>query len=539
MRSYGAGRKGLAAAGAFVLLVSIASCTQPSSSPNTGATPKQGGTLNLSAGGDPLALDPSLIKASQGTQVDIMVAETLTTYINTGKLEGLLATEWSSNDAGDAWTFTLRSGVKFHDGNPLNAEAVKKSIDRLLDPQLAVVTSNDVGKFVKSVDVLDDQHVRFNLNQAVRYFPSAMSNETSAITSPASWTANGNTYKDAEHVVGTGPYMLTEYVVNDHVTLTRNPNYWGKAPYYEKQVFKVIPDANARETALRAGQLDVASILPAPDIDSMKADPNLNVQIAFGTRTIYMNINTTSTSQPLLQSPLVRQALNYAVDKDAIVKNVLFGAGQVSTAAVIPTAFGYCKTGPYPYDPAKAKALLQQANATNLEITIATPNGRFLQDSQTAQAIAGYLKDVGIKVNGPLVGDNASNQAIVGAPPATSNPDSRAQVSIWSFAGDFADASQPIGRLYTSTSIPPQPGINYAHYSNSTVDQLNLTGATEKDESKANAAYCQALTQIWNDAPQIFLWTSGYVAVSSKKVAGVSVAPVNGIFNTIYAYPTD
>jgi ABC-type transport system substrate-binding protein len=229
--------------------------------------------------------------------------------------------------------------------------------------------------------------------------------------------------------------------------------------------------------------------------------------------------------------------MNYAVDKDAIVKNVLFGAGQVSSAPVIPSAFGYCKVGPYPYDPDKAKQLLQQAGAANMEITMVTPNGRFLQDQQTAQAIAGYLKDVGIKVNGPLTQDNASNQAIVSAPPATSNGNPQAEVSIWSFAADFADASQPIGRLYTSTSIPPQPGINYAHYGNPQVDQLNLTGATESDQTKASDAYCQAEKQIWNDAPQIFLWTSGFIVVSSKKVAGVSTAPVNGIFNTIYAYP--
>src|SRR6185503_10827887 len=113
---------------------------------------------------------------------------------------------------------------------------------------------------------------------------------------------------------------------------------------------------------------------------------------------------------------------------DAIVKNVLFGAGAVVSAPVSDNAFGYCKQGPYPYDPAKAKSLLQEAGASNLTVNMISPTGRYLQDIQAAQAIAGYLTAVGIKVNGPATADSAAYQGMVSAPPATSTT----ELFIWS-----------------------------------------------------------------------------------------------------------
>lgn len=535
--------KSLAVAAAATAILTLAGCVSGSgsastSSANSSATPRQGGTLTLSAGGDPLAIDPALIESGLGTQISAYMAETLTTYFHNGKLEPLLATSWKPNATGTAWTFTLRQGVKFQDGTPFNASAVQQNIKRLLDPSLKVVTSNDVGRFTKSVTVVNDNTVTFNLKQPVSYFPEALSNQTTAMTSPKSWTAAGNSYTESDHVVGTGPYKLVNWDKNVSITLARNDNYWGKEAYYKQQVFKFIPDANARETALRAGQIQVATGLPTADLDSMKSDSSLNVKIGSSTRINYMAFNTTSTVDPLLQKPAVRQALNYAVDKNAIVKNILFGAGTVDTSPVIAGATGECTTGPYPYDPSKAKQMLAAAGASNLSITIITPNGRFLQDMQTAQAVAGYFRAVGVKVKGPLVQDNATNQAIIVAPPATSNSDPNDELFLWSFGADFPHASQQLGNLYLSTSIPPNSGLNFSHYSNPTVDSLTLKADSELNATQAAQDYCSAEKQVWNDAPVIFLFTAGFPVVSSSQVGGITIAP-NSIVNTVWAFPTN
>ncbi len=522
--------RAIALATAGALAVALAGCAGGAPTEPT-ATPQQGGTLTVSVGGDPLAIDPALIRSGFGTQMSLLMAQTLTTYFYTGELQGLLATEWESNDAGDEWTFKLREGVTFQDGTPFDAEAVKANIERLLDPALEVITSNDVGAFTESVEVVDDLTVIFHLTQPVGYFPSALSNQTSAFTSPASWTEGGNTYENASEVVGTGPYQLVEWVENDHLTVQRYEDYWGDPAYYEEQIFRFIPDANARETALRAGEIDIATGISPANLDSLKADPTLDATVTFGTRVNYMAFNTVSTVNPALQEEAVRQALNYAIDKQAIVDNVLFGAGDINTSPVVNGAVGQCAQPAYDYDPDKAQEILDDAGITDLAITIITPNGRFLQDSQTAEAVAGYLRDIGITVDGPQIQDNAANQAIITEPADVAATDPLNQLFIWSFGADFPHPSQYFGRQFSTTG-----GLNFSHYSNDEVDQLVLDAAAEPDPDTAADLYCQAQEIVWEAAPHLWLWTAGFVVVSKKAVEGITVAP-NSQLNTIYAYP--
>ncbi len=320
---------------------------------------------------------------------------------------------------------------------------------------------------------------------------------------------------------------------DDHLTVERNDDYWGDKPYYQEQTFRFIPDANARETALRAGEIDIATGLAPANLDSLKADPALNADVTFGTRVNYMAFNTVSTVNPALQDPEVRQALNYAIDKQAIVDNVLFGAGDIQTSPVVNGAFGQCEQDPYTFDPDKAKEMLADAGASDLHITIITPNGRFLQDSQTAEAVAGYLRDVGVTVDGPQIQDNAANQAIITEKADVAATDPLNQLFIWSFGADFPHPSQYFGRQFATTG-----GLNFSHYSNPEVDDLVLQAAAEPDQDKAADLYCQAQEIVWEAAPHLWLWTAGFVVVSQKTVEGITVAP-NSQLNTVYAYPSE
>ncbi len=134
--------RAIALATAGALAVALAGCSGGGTPTEPTATPHEGGTLTISVGGDPLAIDPALIRSGFGTQVSLTMAETLTTYFYTGELEGLLATDWESNDTGDEWTFHLREGVNFQDGTPFNADAVKAAFDRILDPATNTPTAS-------------------------------------------------------------------------------------------------------------------------------------------------------------------------------------------------------------------------------------------------------------------------------------------------------------------------------------------------------------------------------------------------------------
>jgi peptide/nickel transport system substrate-binding protein len=239
-----------------------------------------------------------------------------------------------------------------------------------------------------------------------------------------------------------------------------------------------------------------------------------------------VSIDTTDPRQPLLQKPEVRQALNYAVDKDSIIKNLAYGATVKDNAPVAPGVFGYCKVGEYAYNPAKAKQMLQQAGATNLSVTFRAPQGRYIADFDAAQAIAGNLRAVGIKVDLPNAPDWASYLGQVNVGPAQNTTD----IHILGWAPAFLDAAQQM-QEFQKAFIPPA-GSNTAYYSNPQVENLIAQANTSTDKSQRQNDYCQAEKQIWSDAPWIFLWHQTNPTVTTTKVKGVYGLPNEQIVTT-------
>src|SRR5262249_6962699 len=153
---------------------------------------------------------------------------------------------------------------------------------------------------------------------------------------------------------------------------------------YDTQIYKIVPEAASREALVKSGGADVIVLPPANDIPALAADPTLHVILGPSDRTVQVIINTADTTQPLLQKPEVRQALDYAIDKNAIIKNVMFGAATPLNAPMATSLFGYCQTGTYGYDAAKAKSMLQAAGAAGMSVKLVSPTGRYVQDIQVA-----------------------------------------------------------------------------------------------------------------------------------------------------------
>jgi len=512
----------------FLALLSVLLVLSACGGGTTGGT-KQGDKLTIAIGPDPDTLDPMRQTTTTVQNIVSMVVETFVFVDPEGKYKPLLATSWQTAADGMSWTFTLRSGVKFSDGTAFNAAAAKANFDRVLTPGN---TCPLCGAFrgVNSIDAVDDTHLKLNLKQPIAPLLGLMTEATFGFLSPTTIAKGTDFFKDQEKPVGTGPYLLTDRVKGDHVTLTRNDSYWGAKPNYKTQTFKIVPDAASREALIRAGQADVILLPPASDLPALQQDKTLKVILAQGDRTIFLAFNQSSKGNALLQKPEVRRALNYAVNKDLIVKSVLFGAASPMDAPMASSLFGYCKTGSYAYDVNKAKQMLADAGASNLSIKFIAPTGRYIQDFQAAQAIANDLTAAGVKVDGPKTSDWPTYLGTINVPPASSSVD----LHLLGWAPGFLDASQAMTQFQSSQW--PSAGLATSYYKNPEVDSLLAKANSESDQAARQADYCAASKLVWNDAPWLFLWVQRFPMVTSAKVTGVQAIP-NESFYTVYASP--
>jgi peptide/nickel transport system substrate-binding protein len=485
----------------------------------------QSQTLTVAIGIDADTLDPAGQTTTTIQNILDYVTQPLVALDKDGKTQPLLATSWETSPDGLAVTFHLRTGVRFQDGTPFDAQAVKFSLDRMLDPKVKVPLR---GPFtaIQSVEAKDPQTVVLHLKHPAPALVSALTETAAAIISPASIDKYGNTYENYQHPVGTGPYAFKEWVKNDHITLARFDGYWGQKPYYGSVVFKVVPEAATRESMLLAGQADVIILPPASDLKALQQNPAVKVLLAPSDRTIFIAINT---QDPKLKDPRVRQALNYAVDKQAIIQNVLFGAADPMDAPMAKSLFGYCSIGAYPYDPAKAKQLLQEAGEPSLTLRFIAPTGRYVQDFQAAQAIAGDLAKVGVQTSVQTM-DWPTYVATMTKP----LNENTTQLHMLGWAPGYMDAEQQMVQ-FLKADWPPA-GLASSFYTNPKVEQLVAQAGQTVDPAQRQQLYCEASKQIWSDAPWIFLWTQRFPIVYSAKITGVSYLP-NEMFDILNARP--
>lgn len=308
------------------------------------------------------------------------------------KIEPGLATSWTYKDP-KTLEFTLRQGVKFHDGEPFNAAAVKFTFDRLLadskSPQLSNYTS------IASVQVVDDYHVIFHLKSIDPVLVTKLAGYGAMIVPPAYIKQHGDAYFGT-HPVGTGAYQVVDYKPGASVTLKANPSYWRGAPKIQNVDIKFVPDANTRMSMMQAGSVDIVESVPPAQASLVKSDTSFDLD-AVGSPTV--SEIRFDTSQKYMNNVSVRQAINYAIDKNAIIQKILNGYGQPISTFQGAQSFGNDPSlKPYPYDTAKAKQLLQQAGVPSGTTITLTYDGSDSTFGEVAQAVQEELKQVGLNV---------------------------------------------------------------------------------------------------------------------------------------------
>jgi peptide/nickel transport system substrate-binding protein len=486
--------------------------------------PSPNATLTIGIGVDLDTVDPAQQTTTTVQNVIDYGLQTLVAFDTQGKIEPLLATSWSTSKDGLTLTFHLRQGVKFHDGTPFNADAVVFCLDRLISGKVRVPIGAGF-KSMKSIEAVNPTTVAIHLKHPDPNLLPNLSTTIASIFSPTSATKDGNTPTNIVHPVGTGPYQFTRWTKGSEVIYTRVDHYWGREPYYKTVDFKVIPEANSREAGLLAGQLDVIMNPPVTDLTSLANNAAVKVLKAPSDRAVFVAINTT---KPPFNNEKVRQALNYAVDKGAIIKNVMFDSVNPMDSAFPSSLSGYCKVGAYPYDPDKAKQLLSEAGVKNLKVTLGSPTGRYIQDIQFAQAISGYLRKVGVDVNVRTM-DWPSYVS------AMQQKDGPFDMHVLGWAPGALDGPTQL-QMFTTATNPPK-GLNTSFFSNATVDKLTADAALNLDETSRNQQLCQIQKEIWQQAPWIFLWSQTLILAYNSKITGVSYLP-NEKFVTMGAHPT-
>lgn len=516
-------RAAAAAALAVALLAVLA--TSVSAAPKAVARAHASGTLKIATSLRITTIDPVAIVGGDQFPLSTMVAETLTSYDQSGNVVPNLAESWTVSPDGLVYTLKIRKGVKFTDGEALDARAVAYSLGRLLSPKAFNARPGTL-TVIDAAHVFDKYTLRIKLKERFGAFLAALTLPNAGILAPKSITTAPNSYRTVVQPVGTGPYMVSEWKSGESLTYKVNAGYWGAKPSFETQVYQTVPDASSRVALLQSGQVDVIAAPPASSIDSLKADSNYKLTVAPTSYMIQVWANTASKRATLLRTPKVRKALTYAIDRKTIIDKILFGSGAVPTSPLAPTVFGYCPTGDYSYNPDKAKQMLKEAGAEGLTLKMIAPQGRYLQDYQVAQAVAGYLRAVGLNIDLQPAMDFPTYISKLYVPKEKADHD----LALIGFGASYGDPSQALP--FETKAIPPN-GFNASYYNSNKFDKLMADAFSEADQTKRKDLYCQAQQNLTQFAPSTWLYVQYSPLVTKKGISGIY--GVNLWYVTTYA----
>jgi peptide/nickel transport system substrate-binding protein len=437
-----------------------------------------------------------------------------------GNLHPRLAEKYEVSADGMTYTIHLRKGAKFSDGTDLNADAVKLTWDRIFDPKLRVPLRFAVGMVQECVKV-DDHTVALKLKYPFAPFAAVLSMSLCSPISPAAIQKYGDDVR--QNPVGAGPYTLKEWVKGDHLIMVRNDNYWGEKPTVAQITWKIVPEDSTREAMLRAGQIQICYKPSPANVEALKADPNITVEMPLDTRTIFMGLNC---QKFVTMDKRVRQAFNYAVDKKAIVQKILFNTAEPMEGPVSPRVFGYFRMEKqYDYNPEKAKQLLKEANFDfSQTVNMRTPNGRYLFDKQVSEAVQAYLQAIGVKVELRTYDWPTYVAGLLKPLDQT-----ELEVFLLGWGPLVLDADMALYGQFTCEVNPPK-GLGSAFYCNPQYDSIMKASREEQDPQKRLALLKQASEMVWDDCPWLWLHVEKFVIAYSAKIKGIVVTPTEKFY---------
>jgi peptide/nickel transport system substrate-binding protein len=460
-----------------------------------------GKEITVATGSDPITLDPRKTWSGPGYSINSHVFEPLVFRTITDgkvKLEGVLAEKFENTDP-LTWKFTLKTGVKFHNGAPFNAEAVKFTIETILDPNF----NSNLKTWLRDVDKVTtegDSVVYIKTKTPTRGLVSSLVQVP--IVEPGAVKSLGDAFNTKP--VGTGPYQVSKYTPNNEVLLERFKDYWGKPGVSDRVRFRIMPENAVRLAALQRGEVQIAETISPDKINTVKNDPNLDVSV---TKTLRVDFLVLNLRKQWLSNVKFRQALSLAIDRKSLVDNVLGGTTIPASSVSPPGTIGFNDSlQPYKFDLNQAKTLLKEVGYDGAPIKMGAPIGRYAMDKQMGEAVAGMLKNAGINVQLetlewssyiPKTLSGAYDFYFIGATDFTINPSKH-----WD------------GYFYSKTSE--------GGYNNPKVDALMEEAIQTIDDNKAAELYKQIQAIVYEENPTIPLYYEPQILGVSKGLTGFS-----------------
>ncbi|MHB1652195.1 MAG: glutathione ABC transporter substrate-binding protein [Desulfitobacteriaceae bacterium] len=503
----------------FVSLLALSSfltgCSSTTTNPNVKTAQKEGNSITVAVQDNFISMDPHDTNDTLSFSAEKTMMEGLIGFDKDMKMIPVLATDWQGSPDAKEFTFHLRKGVQFSDGTPFNAEAVKVNIDRLADPK-STLKRHSLFALVDKTVVVDENTVKVILKEPFGAMLNNFAHPAAMMMSPKALQQYG---KDvARNPVGTGEYMLKDWVPGDHLTVVKNPNYWKKGyPKLDGITFKSIPENGSRIAMLKTGEADLIYPVPPEEVKSIEGQNGIVIEHKPSIIVDYVSMNT--MKKPF-NDVRVRQALNYAIDKDAFIKIVYSGFAGPMKSVIAPNVQFFSEQKPYPYDLAKAKELLKEAGYQNgFETTLwSNNNSTYIKATQFLQQ---QLAQVGIKVKIENMESGTMSSKIW----SVQKPeDATIQLYFGGWSPSTGDADWGLRPLLGKDLIPPK-GYNTAYYLNSAVDQEIQNAIITADSAQRKAAYDKAQKLIWTDAPWVFLDTRETISGNRGYLKGAYLLP--------------
>ena len=434
------------------------------------------------------------------------------------KMVPVLAESYSASPDGLVYTIKLKRGIKFHDGTDFKADAVKANLDRVTNPENKLKRYGLYNNNIAKTEVVDDYTARITLKTAFSPFINQLAHPSTVMISPTALQKYGN--KDiAFHPVGTGPFKFVEWKQTDYLKVAKNENYWRKGyPKVDTITWKPVVDNNSRAALMQTGEAHFTFPLPYELAEVLKGKPDLEVVAAPSIVLRYLSMNT---QQKPFDNPKVRQAIAYAINKDALAK-VAFNGYAEAAQGVVPQGVEYSiKIGAWPNDLAKAKQLMSEAGYPNGFETELWSAYNHSTAQKVTQFLQQQLQQIGIRTKITLLEAGQRVEKVESWPDPKTAPVRLYYVG-WSTSTGEADWA--IRPLLGGESWPPKL-FNTAYYKSDKVDaDIRNAQLTTSSGEKAKL-YEDAQKTIWQDAPWAPLVVEKLLSAHNKKLSGVYVIP--------------
>lgn len=485
--------------------------------PSHVAYANEGKTLRYVMAYPPITLDPPNIEDSGSSHIAIHVTEPLVMIGADNRLRPHLATDWYANEDATVWTVHLREGVQFTDGTPFNADAVKYTFDRAVDPDKPTKQRSRL-RAIDEVRIVDDYTVQFVMHEPYVELPFLLRDTTLLIVSPTAAERLGDDF--ARQAVGTGPYIVESFTSNQGAVLRRNPNYWQSMGNVERLEVSRVSEYSTRRFMLQRGEAHLIQDVLPEDIQSLSNVPGVEVVQRSSNRQFMISMNT--YVEPF-NDKRVRQAINYAVDVEAIAEFLFLNTAIVNDSPVPPSAEGYTPVGLYPYDPEKARQLLAEAGYPNgFEANLWGPTpGRLLMGSETVEQVQSDLAKVGIRTT-ISEADGAANIRRINLPPEEAAKEGK---HLMYLGGPASRGIQAFFRDFFITESWAPESSNRGYYSNPRVDALVAEAGRTGDDDRRQEIYTELQEIIADDAPWLFLFTISLLWGHSDDLEGLEFLP--------------